>query len=554
MRRKPVNALTLSLLVVAALGALCPPVYADPYTISWIPSVDGGWEVPANWNPAREPLPTDDALISPSPSTPRKVTVTQTHTVGSIDAARKIEINTGGNLTTGNLTLRYKDGIVANAGVFTATGTVLADGCDLYAPGGTINVNTLSAYQGAAGQSAGLRASLGGTLNLTGLTTATAPAGSRLSIVATGGTINLPNLTTLVPNGGSFTLSANNSGTLQIPKLTSMDSTTLAIGAATIDTAQLKTFTNGSLFAAVGATPDLSGLTSVDGSALAANSGAKISVPNVTTYQAAVVQVGFPTDFSARTAGSLVELAGLTSISAPTGAQHLIYGFDSGVVKLPALNTIHADAPGGVWVFAQPNGRVELTLGTLSLTNANIFLTSTGTITAGTIDLGAGALWTGTGTLTANLVNTAGTVGPDDPVTPGLGRPLALTGSFAQLAGGTLQITMEPTAFDSLTVAGDAALGGTLSVVLDPLYDLPASGSFEIMDIAGQRTGFFDGLPQGARVLTDNNGVSLYINYSGGDGNDVLLSTVPEPGTWAMLGGLGVVFALYGWRRHRRTR
>jgi hypothetical protein len=544
------NGPTLPLLVVAALGALCPLAHAD--TISWIPAVDGGWEVAANWNPARVPLPTDDAFISLS--TLRKVTVTLAHTVGSIDAARKIEINAGGDLTTGNLTLRYKDGIVANAaGAFTATGTVQADGCDLYAKGGTINVNTLSAYQGAAGQSAGLRANSGGTLNLTGLTTATAPVGKQLSIVATGGTVNLPNLTTLVPNGGSFVLAVNTGGTLQIPKLTSMDRTFLTIGAGTIDTAQLKTLTNGTLVAAVGASPDLSGLTSVDGSALPASGGATISVPNVTTYQAAAVQAGSSTDFSARTAGSVVELSGLTSIGAPTGAQHLIYASDSGVVKLPALNTIHADAPGGVWVVALSNGSVQLTSGTLSLTNANLGLTSTGTITAGTIDLKAGALWTGTGTLTASLVNTAGTVGPDDPQTPGLGRPLALTGTFTQLAGGTLQINMEPTAFDSLAVAGAAALGGTLSVVLDPLYDLPASGSFEIMDIGGQRTGSFDGLPQGARVLTDNNGVSLYINYSGGDGNDVVLSTVPEPGTWAMLGGLGV-FALYGWRRQRRSR
>jgi hypothetical protein len=47
---------------------------------------------------------------------------------------------------------------------------------------------------------------------------------------------------------------------------------------------------------------------------------------------------------------------------------------------------------------------------------------------------------------------------------------------------------------------------------------------FEILDIAGTRTGEFVGLGEGARV--GNFGTNLFITYAAGDGNDVALYTV----------------------------
>lgn len=62
---------------------------------------------------------------------------------------------------------------------------------------------------------------------------------------------------------------------------------------------------------------------------------------------------------------------------------------------------------------------------------------------------------------------------------------------------------------------------------------------FEIMDIAGTRTGTFDGLNQGAK-FGDYDGLQLQIDYAGGDGNDVVLTVVPELTSLAplALGGL----------------
>ena len=58
-------------------------------------------------------------------------------------------------------------------------------------------------------------------------------------------------------------------------------------------------------------------------------------------------------------------------------------------------------------------------------------------------------------------------------------------------------------------------------------------------------SGTFTGLPEGSAV----GATGLYITYVGGDGNDVVLTTVPEPTSAVlMLSGLG----LLGARRRRR--
>ena len=81
-------------------------------------------------------------------------------------------------------------------------------------------------------------------------------------------------------------------------------------------------------------------------------------------------------------------------------------------------------------------------------------------------------------------------------------------------------------AYDRLTTAGTVTLGGALNVTLG---FTPATGdSFTILEKtgAGAVTGTFNGLAQGA---TFNVGaVSFQITYTGGTGNDVVLTCVPS--------------------------
>ena len=149
---------------------------------------------------------------------------------------------------------------------------------------------------------------------------------------------------------------------------------------------------------------------------------------------------------------------------------------------------------------------------------------------------GAGVLG-GNGQITGNVDN-AGTVGPGN--SPGI---LTIDGNYEQDAAGTLAIelngTTPGTEHDPLVITGNATLDGTLDVSLLFGFDLEEAMEFEIMDIAGTRTGTFDGLNQGAK-FGDYDGLQLQIDYAGGDGNDVVLTVVPEPTSLVplALGGL----------------
>ena len=132
------------------------------------------------------------------------------------------------------------------------------------------------------------------------------------------------------------------------------------------------------------------------------------------------------------------------------------------------------------------------------------------------------------------MLNTSGIVSPGNSV-----GVLTIDGNYTQSAGGTLVLEIDAAnSFDVLNVTGDANLGGTLSVLLDANFDLMAGQNFLVANIGGFSIDQFSGLTQGGIVASDN-GFDLRIDYFGGDGNDLRLTTgvvVPEPAS------LGVVF------------
>ena len=376
------------------------------------------------------------------------------------------------------------------------------------------------------------------------------------------------------PNGTSR-LEARNNGRIRIPILTTLDAVELVIGATgTIETAQIVTYTN-STATADGATPDFSGMTNIQNSSFHAKGGGTITLPGITAYQPDDI---FNVDRSLKAtgAGSLLDLSNFTTLSGTDGfgSEVRIEALSGGKVDLSAVPAINT---GAVWVLADgTNSEVDLSAlatftdtnangtsrlearnggmislnaaGTTSLTAVNVVLDPTGTITAQTVELLDGSTLSGTGALAAGLTNTAGTV------TPGASAgAVTINGNFAQVADGTLVIEIFGTAsdqFDSLAVLGNATLGGMLDVQLDAAFDLGLAMDFQIMGIDGSSAGQFIGLGQGNVVLNDN-GFDLFINYNGGDGNDVVLTTtpvstvVPEPGSFALLAlGLGGILRL----------
>jgi hypothetical protein len=161
---------------------------------------------------------------------------------------------------------------------------------------------------------------------------------------------------------------------------------------------------------------------------------------------------------------------------------------------------------------------------------------------AGQIAVLAGSLG-GSGTFDHLTVAGGATVAPGASI-----GTLVVDDSFTLGDGGTLAIEIGETDSDLVQVGGDASLaGGGLSVSLFT-GAMPMVGSqFEILDVAGSLDGEFAGLGENSIVATTG-GELFRISYLGGDGNDVVLTLIPEP-TTALLAAAMSALLLGGVRR-----
>ncbi len=78
--------------------------------------------------------------------------------------------------------------------------------------------------------------------------------------------------------------------------------------------------------------------------------------------------------------------------------------------------------------------------------------------------------------------------------------------------------------FDQLDIAGDFSLAGNLMISLINGFQLSQAMEFMIAEVDGDLLGTFAGLADGALVGSFG-GTDLFIDYDGGDGNDVVLYT-----------------------------
>ena len=212
---------------------------------------------------------------------------------------------------------------------------------------------------------------------------------------------------------------------------------------------------------------------------------------------------------------------------------------DGGTVNVLGLRTrIH----GGGTVNLEAGGTIRTrhldpTNGTFNFSGGTLALT--GTFTGDLHVPDAGTL-TGTGTVGGGVIS-AGLVAPGS--SPGI---LTIDGDYTQLATGSLaiQITgLTPgSEYDRLAVTGDAALAGSLAIILDGFS--PSLGdSFAIMSIGGSLidAGYvfdFSQAPLDRGLSWDDSGFA----HSG------TINIIPEPGTLTLLALGGLVLMR---RRHR---
>ncbi|HET7437417.1 MAG TPA: Ig-like domain-containing protein [Thermoanaerobaculia bacterium] len=180
---------------------------------------------------------------------------------------------------------------------------------------------------------------------------------------------------------------------------------------------------------------------------------------------------------------------------------------------------------------------------TLSLTGAN---TATGTLT----DMGSGLVISGAGwpgPVMLNNGSSAGlsnstTIGPltvtNSQVTPGGGGTgIANTGNLTFLAGAQYHVLLNGTtagSFSRLNVTGTVSLGGA-QLIVTPGATFPAGTQFIVIDNDGVDavTGTFGGLGNGATFAAG--GQNFTVSYTGGTGNDVVLTAAGTTTTTTLL-------------------
>ena len=173
----------------------------------------------------------------------------------------------------------------------------------------------------------------------------------------------------------------------------------------------------------------------------------------------------------------------------------------------------------------------------LTLSGANTYTGST-TVSNGTLVLNGslsgpvlveGGVFKGNGTVSNNVTVNHGIHAPGASL-----GVIKIKGNYTLAAGATLQIEINGTAagaqYDQVILSGGSGtvtLAGTLQLLAT--NNLPVGSSFIIITNTGTAavSGAFAGLPQGFAFYSS--GYWWRINYSGGSGNEVVLTIIPPP-------------------------
>jgi autotransporter-associated beta strand protein len=229
------------------------------------------------------------------------------------------------------------------------------------------------------------------------------------------------------------------------------------------------------------------------------------------------------------------------------------------------------NAPLGGTVGLTKLGNSTLTLGGTSTYTGNTSVSAgtllvNGTIGSGSgggtqVTVGASGTLGGTGTIIGP--STTGTTAVTVNGTISAGSPSTAVGALAINNGTFAALTLNSTAtfkediagtgagnFDVINVTGIVALGGTLQINELSGFHCKPGDSFLVINNDGTSDAIsthFSNAPNNGSIVTSGTD-SYYVNYNGGDGNDLVLTCVPEPSTW-IAAALAVLALGYTQRR-----
>lgn len=210
--------------------------------------------------------------------------------------------------------------------------------------------------------------------------------------------------------------------------------------------------------------------------------------------------------FKTNAAAGTLTLTGNKTLAIPSTTGNFT---NAGTVTLGTSSKLNVQ--GAAKNYIQTGGTTDLQGGTLATT------------ATGNVNINGGSL-IGNGTINSTVVN-GGTVAPGH--SPGIitvNTNYTQSGALNMEIGGTNAATPD---YDQLAVTGTVTLGGALNLSLINGFTPTLGNTFTLISNSGTDAvvGTFTGLPQGATVTLG--GKPFQINYSGGDGNDVVLNVMP---------------------------
>jgi fibronectin-binding autotransporter adhesin len=201
-------------------------------------------------------------------------------------------------------------------------------------------------------------------------------------------------------------------------------------------------------------------------------------------------------------------------------------------------------------------GGTSITGGTLLVNNTTGSGTGTGAVTVN----GSGSTLGGTGTVSGTVL--LGNTTPGAVLNPGPKATAGTAGAVGTLSTGSVTMTgsdvfhvdasgTAAASWDKLNVTGGVTLGTTSTLELSIASGLNFTWGSQYTLIANDGTDAISGtFSNAANGSTISAGAYLFtVNYTGGTGNDLVLTLVPEPSTW--IGGALALGAI-GYSQRRR--